>query len=117
MAGNLRVNYPNAYTVAPSPTATQTPTATAAILGASPNPLNNMGRLGNIRVPEQTQTQSSSLPSVATPPPNIDQAELAAENADDMLRRRRGRASTILSGPDGAMPESTNVATKILLGM
>lgn len=56
-------------------------------------------------------------PAVAEPPPTIDQAEVAAEVNSDMLRRRRGKASTILSGKDGSAVSPQNIATKILLGM
>lgn len=56
-------------------------------------------------------------PPTAIAPPNIDSAQVAAEQNSDMLRRRKGRASTILTGQDGAVPDSSNIATKILLGM
>ena len=57
------------------------------------------------------------IPPDATPAPTIDNAEIAAEQNSDMLRRRMGRASTILTGQNGAEISSQNVASKILLGM
>ena len=59
----------------------------------------------------------STNPPVAVPAPTIDNAEIAAEQNSDMLRRRMGRASTILSGQSGTEISSQNVASKILLGM
>lgn len=46
--------------------------------------------------------------------PTIDDARLAAEKSD-MLRRRRGRAATILTGTTGDT-SAVNVGTKTLLG-
>lgn len=66
---------------------------------------------------EEEWTTLNKLPPVATPPPTFSEAEISAESNSDMLRKRRGRASTILSGQQGSMPNAINVATKILLGM
>lgn len=53
------------------------------------------------------------LPPEAPRPPTIDDAA-KARGAEDALRRRRGRAATILTGPQGAGLPTT--ATKTLLG-
>lgn len=62
-------------------------------------------------------TNKDKKPPVAIAPPNTDDAEISAEMNSDMIRKRKGRGSTILSGADGDMPSSSNIATKILLGM
>lgn len=51
-----------------------------------------------------------------TPPgtPTIDEARQAAEQSD-LMRRRKGRASTILTSQGGGQ-STTNVGTKTLLG-
>jgi len=59
--------------------------------------------------------QPAPMP-IPVPPaaaPTIDEAAKARE-AEDVLRRRKGRASTILTGPQGAGAPTT--ATKTLLG-
>lgn len=50
----------------------------------------------------------------APPPPIIDDTALKAQQDMDALRRRQGRASTILSGKQGGMAPQT--ATQQLLG-
>ena len=53
------------------------------------------------------------------PVPTIDQASVAAEQQSEELRNRKGRASTILSGPDTQYrggEGSVQTATKALLG-
>ena len=63
--------------------------------------------------------EAMQIPEAPTPPippagpPTIDEARLARDRMD-VLRRRRGRASTILTGPSGA--NNPNIATSILLG-
>jgi hypothetical protein len=46
------------------------------------------------------------------PPPTTDEARLAAESRDEMLRKR-GRRSTILTGPEGAAAGQTRTTTLI----
>lgn len=57
-----------------------------------------------------------SMPKMELPPPapTVDQARMAAETRDQMLRRR-GRRSTVLTGPEGAAAPETQRTT--LLGM
>lgn len=56
------------------------------------------------------------MPAVQTPPPapQVDQATINRE-AQDLARRRRGRAATVLAGDTGAAPAGS-VAVKQLLG-
>jgi hypothetical protein len=53
-------------------------------------------------------------PAPPAPPPTIVEASQRQQQSD-MLRRKRGRASTMLSGPTGTTASPT-VATKTLLG-
>jgi hypothetical protein len=53
-------------------------------------------------------------PAAPPPPPTIEDASLKGQQDADMLKKRRGRAATILTGQDGAA--APNVATKALLG-
>jgi len=59
---------------------------------------------------------SPKMPAVQTPPPppQVDQATITRE-AQDLARRRRGRAATILAGDTGAPPPGS-VAVQQLLG-
>lgn len=59
----------------------------------------------DINLPQQVQTPGA---------PTIDEARQAAEQSD-LLRRRRGRAATILTGQTGDT-SAVNVGTKTLLG-
>ena len=73
------------------------------------------GRIGGGLSNVITQLLPSAQPQVplVPPPPLIQDTAAAAQNAMDSLRRRRGRAASILSGLETATP---NVATKTLLG-
>ena len=52
-------------------------------------------------------------PAPPPPPPTIDEGRAAAESRDQMLRRR-GRRSTVLTGPEGvATPTATGKTTLI----
>jgi hypothetical protein len=59
--------------------------------------------------------QAPATPTIvqAPPPPTIDQA-ITDRNQNDRMLRRRGRAATMLTGPEGAGVPQT--ATKQLLG-
>ena len=53
-------------------------------------------------------------PMAPPPPPTLADADLKAQQDGDALRKRQGRAATILSGQQGA--SAPNVGTKALLG-
>lgn len=53
-------------------------------------------------------------PAAPPPPPTVEDAGVKAEQDADALKKRRGRAATILTGQDGA--SAPNVGTKSLLG-
>lgn len=53
-------------------------------------------------------------PPPPPPPPVVEDAAAKAQDEADRLRRRRGIASTILTGPQGAGTPA--VGTKTLLG-
>lgn len=57
-----------------------------------------------------------TLPPPPEPPPapTIEDADVKAREAEDVLRRRKGRAAAILTGTAGAGTPKT--ATKVLLG-
>lgn len=61
-------------------------------------------------------TPEINIPQQAIPagPPTVDEARQAAERGD-LLRRRRGRAATVLTGSSGDT-SAVNVGTKTLLG-
>lgn len=61
----------------------------------------------------QQTPQPIVIPAAPDPAPTIDQAAKARE-AEDIMRRRKGRAATILTGAQGAGTPTT--ATKALLG-
>lgn len=71
-----------------------------------------LGKL--LKQPKAPEIQMPSSPDEVKAP-TTDQA---AQNQDamDKLRRRRGRASTILGGADGASSAGTSIGTKTLLG-
>jgi hypothetical protein len=54
-------------------------------------------------------------PAVPAPPPVIEDTAAASQNASDALRRRQGKAATILAAQD-AGTGSPAVGTKKLLG-
>lgn len=56
---------------------------------------------------------SPSPPPVVQPP--VVDKDIVNREADDLARRRRGRAATILAGDTGPAPASS-VAVKTLLG-
>jgi hypothetical protein len=64
-----------------------------------------------------TDTPPPPTPITPAPPPVIEDTQLQAEQQADQLRRRQGRASTIIAGAKqdttGASPA---VGTKALLG-
>lgn len=51
-------------------------------------------------------------PAVTPPPPTVDDARMAAETRDQMLRRR-GRRSTIITGEGGVATPTTGKTTLI----
>ena len=60
-------------------------------------------------------------PVVTPPPPTVEDAEVKAQDTADQLRRRKGRASTILtndmgSSTTGGAGTSPTIGTKALLG-
>lgn len=62
-------------------------------------------------------------PSVPPPPPPVEMPKVPVvdktivdRNAADMLRRRRGRAATILAGETGTGQMSSNGTTPVLGG-
>lgn len=57
---------------------------------------------------------SSPKPPAVVPPPQVDQ-DVVDRQTQDLARRRRGRAATILAGDTGPAP-SESVAVKQLLG-
>lgn len=57
---------------------------------------------------------SPPAPVLPPPPPVVDQAVVDRET-QDLARRRRGRAATVLAGDQGAPPVGS-VAVKQLLG-
>jgi hypothetical protein len=60
-------------------------------------------------------SSSSPKPVKAPPPPVIEDTEAVQQDYADMLRRRRGRAASILSDtPKGQQAPQT--ASKVLLG-
>lgn len=65
------------------------------------------GLLG-IKAPPPPQIMQQEV----APPPTTDEARLAAESRDEMLRKR-GRRSTILTGPEGAAAGQTRTTTLI----
>lgn len=67
------------------------------------------------RTGEEMATPAPALPAQQSTPaaPRIDSASVAAEDAEQALRRRRGRASTILAG---SKQESNVTKAKQLLG-
>lgn len=60
---------------------------------------------------------SQKMPAlpVTPPPPTVDDTTMAAQQQADILAKRRGRASTLLTG-DRGLTTGPNVATKTLLG-
>lgn len=67
--------------------------------------------------------QIFSRPSVPPPPPPVEMPKvpvvdktIVERNAADMLRRRRGRAATILAGETGTGQMSSNSTTPVLGG-
>lgn len=56
----------------------------------------------------------SPKPPKVVPPPVVDE-DVVNREAQDMARRRRGRAATILAGDTGPAP-AANVSVKALLG-
>lgn len=64
----------------------------------------------------QQKTPDINIPQAITPAgaPTIDEAREAAERGD-LLKKRRGRAATILTSQSGDT-STTNVGTKTLLG-
>lgn len=63
------------------------------------------------------QSAPAPVPVVTAPPPVIEDTASQAENASDELRRRKGRAATILSGGNQSGGTGTpSVGTKTLLG-
>ena len=63
------------------------------------------------------QSSGTQLPQIPAPikPPTIDQARLAQQKNDDLLVRK-GRAASMLTGPQGIMPSPNSIGTKKLLG-
>ena len=61
------------------------------------------------------KAQSLPPPPAPLPPPTIDDAAASAAQTSDALRRRQGRASTILAGST-AQGANVQTATKALLG-
>ncbi len=64
-----------------------------------------------------------SRPSVPPPPPPVEMPKvpvvdntIVERNAADMLRRRRGRAATVLAGDTGTGQMSSNGTTPFLGG-
>lgn len=60
-----------------------------------------------------------SPPKVKALPPPVDRAAVAEEAAkqrSDELRRRRGRPSTVLTGPDGPVEDPAALKRPTLLG-
>ncbi len=64
-----------------------------------------------------------SRPSVPPPPPPVEMPRtpivdkaIVERNAADMLRRRRGRAATVLAGDTGTGQMSSNGTTPVLGG-
>lgn len=55
-------------------------------------------------------------PVTAPPPPVIEDTQTKAQDDADQMRRRQGRASTILSQGNDASTGSPAVGTKTLLG-
>lgn len=55
------------------------------------------------------------VPLTPAPPPVVEDAGLRAQEAADQMRRRRGRAATILSA-DESKAGASSVGTKTLLG-
>lgn len=57
-------------------------------------------------------------PIVTPPPPVVEDTQVRAEQQADQLRRRKGRASTILSGSQGgdSGTGAPTTGTKLLLG-
>ena len=66
--------------------------------------------------PDKPKDNKTPTPPVAIPPPTFEDAALSAEQQSDMLRKRRGRASTILNGEGGSTIGRNNLATNLLLG-
>lgn len=59
-------------------------------------------------------SSSRPKPVQAPPPPVIEDTEATQQDYADMLRRRRGRAASILS--DKAPQQQPQTASKVLLG-
>lgn len=61
--------------------------------------------------------QGPKMPAlpVTPPPPTLADANAAAQSQADALAKRKGRASTLLTG-DRGLTTGPNVATKTLLG-
>lgn len=57
---------------------------------------------------------SPKSPPPPEPVPTIDDASRMREESDNVLRRRKGRAASILTGPQGAGLPTTG--TKVLTG-
>lgn len=68
-----------------------------------------MKMIGNLLGLSTPKPPASSIPEA---PPTIDEARMSAESRDEMLKRR-GRRSTILTGPEGVA--STGDARKTTL--
>lgn len=62
--------------------------------------------------PQAAATEMKTFTPAGTP--TVDEARMSAEQAD-LLRRRRGRAATVLTGSSGDT-STVNVGTKTLLG-
>jgi hypothetical protein len=54
-------------------------------------------------------------PAAPPPPPSVDQAKASKMQADEM-RRRQGRAATVLSTEQGMLAEKPQTGTRKLLG-
>lgn len=81
--------------------------AKVATFGASELITGGQQKTPDINIPQAQQLTPAG-------PPTIDEAREAAERGD-LLRRRRGRAATILTSQAGDT-STTNVGTKTLLG-
>ena len=55
------------------------------------------------------------LPPAPIKPPTIDDARLKQQQSDNLLARK-GRAASMLTGPQGIMPSPNSIGTKKLLG-
>jgi hypothetical protein len=55
-------------------------------------------------------------PEPPPPPPTVDQARVSQMERDKMLRRRRGRASTVLTEPTGELSQPMATGARKLSG-